>query len=125
MSLMPTAYAAKAAPCIVSPDPVTLGVDASFTVTATGGTPLEYYEVTNQQRGHHKTDEARVWLGQADEFGTVTAVIGAVDGRIYGDGLPESLWPGGVSVKVVRYRTGGGPGGAASTLATCSFTVVG
>ena len=123
MSLMPMAHA-RPSTCTVSPDPVTLGVDDHFTVTATGGTPLEYYEVTDQQAGHHKTDEARVWLGQADEFGTVTAVIGVADGRITGDGIPEALWPGDVSVKVVRYRTGGGPGGAASTLATCSFTVV-
>jgi hypothetical protein len=123
--LVPTTALARPSICTVSPDPVTLGVDTEFTVTATGGTPLEYYEVTDQQKGHHKTDEARVWLGQADEFGTVTAVVGVADGRIYGDGLPESLWPGGVSVKVVRYRTGGGQGSAASTLATCSFTVVG
>lgn len=124
--LVAPVLAAKAAPCSVSPDPLTLGVDDHFTVTATGGTPGEFYEVTDQQAGHHKTDEARVWLGAADEFGTVTADIGVNDGRIYGDaGMPYSLWPGNVSVKVVRYRTGGGPGGAASTLASCGFTVVG
>jgi hypothetical protein len=107
----------------VAPDPVSLAVDTQFTVTAVGATPGEFYEVTDQQKRHHKTDEARVWLGQADEFGTVTAVVGVVDGRVYwGTGL--ELWPGDVSVKVVRYRTGGGPGGAASLLATCGFTVV-
>jgi hypothetical protein len=112
-------------PCTVSPNPVTLGTDSSFTVTASGGVPAEFYEVTDQQKGHHKTDEARVWLGQADASGNVSATIGVDDGRIYGDASPYSLWPGDVSVKVVRYRTGGGPGGAASTLATCSFTVNG
>ena len=109
--------------CIVSPDPVTLGTDPQFTVTATGGVPFESYEVTDQQQGHHKTDEARVWLGQADASGTVVATIPVDDGRVVGPGDEFALWPGDVSVKVVRYRTGGGPGGAASVIATCSFTV--
>jgi hypothetical protein len=109
--------------CQVTPDPVVLGTDISFTLTASGGIPAAYYEVTDQQKQHHKTDEARVWLGQADASGTVTAVVGVDDGRITGSGDPYALWPGDVSVKVVLYRTGGGPGGAASLLATCSFTV--
>jgi hypothetical protein len=117
------ALAAQRPPCAVVPDPVVLGIDATFTVTATDGDPFEFYEVTDQQAGHHKTDEARVWLGQADDAGTVTATISVDDGRIVGDASPYALWPGDVAVKVVRYRTGGGPGGAASTLATCSFTV--
>jgi len=109
--------------CTVTPDPVILGVDSTFTLIATGGTAFEFYEVTDQQQGHHKTDEARVWLGQADAFGTVVAMIPVDDGRIVGPGDEFALWPGAVSVKVVRYRTGGGPGGAASVIATCAFTV--
>lgn len=116
--------ARSATTCTITPDPVTLGIDANFTVVATGGTPGEYYEVTDQQKGHHKTDEARVWLGAADDTGTVTALVPVDDGRVVGDLSVWSLWPGDVSVRVVRYRTGGGPGGAATTLATCSFTVV-
>jgi hypothetical protein len=111
--------------CTVSPDPVSLASDTQFTVTATGGTAGEVYEVTDQQKQHHKQDEARVWSGWADDAGVVTAVVHVEDGRIVGDGSPYALWPGDVSVKVVRYRAGGGPGGAASLIATCSFTVVG
>jgi hypothetical protein len=116
------AAGAKSAPCVVDPNPVVLGTTVSFTVTATGAVPGEYYEVTDQQKGHHKTDEARVWLGQADASGVVGAEIPVDDGRVTGD-TEFALWPGDVSVKVVRYRTGGGPGGAASQLATCGFAV--
>lgn len=119
----PAVSKGKPGPCTVTPNPVVLGVDQTFTVTATGGVPGEFYEVTDQQSGHHKTDEARVWLGAADEFGTVTAEVPVGDGR-FSDARPYALWPGSVSVKVVRYRTGGGPGGSASTLATCGFNVI-
>jgi hypothetical protein len=124
LAFCPTATAAKSAPCTATPDPLTLGVDQFFTVTATGATPGQAYEVTDQQPGHHKTDEARVWLGYPDDAGTISAVIPALDGRIYPDAWPYALWPGDITVKVVRYRTGGGPGGAASLLAVCSFTAL-
>jgi hypothetical protein len=124
--LVTPAYAAKAAPCVVTPDPVRLGTDTSFTVTASGATPFAYYEVTDAQKGHHKTDEDRVWLGEADASGTIVATVAVVDGRTAGPGDVLSLWPGDVSVKVIGYHQGGGPGsGGASVLATCGFTVVG
>jgi hypothetical protein len=118
------ASSAKAPPCVVTPNPLSLSNDPSWFVSAAGATPLDYYEVTKQQKGHHVPDEGRVWLGQADEGGNILAEIGTVDGRLVGDGVKEALWPGDVSVKVVRYRAGGGPGGAASLLATCGFQVV-
>jgi hypothetical protein len=123
LTLTGAATAGKASQCVVVPNPVTLGVDTEYTVTATGGVPLETYEVTLRQKHHLITDEARVWLGQADDTGTVTATIGVSDGRIYGM-VTGALWPGEPTLNVVRYRTGGGPGGAASKLATCSFVVV-
>jgi hypothetical protein len=121
------ALAGKAAPCVVTPDPVSLATadgTAILNVYATGGTPGDFYEVAFQQSGHHKTDEARSWLGAADEFGNVSADIVYVDGRLSPYDRDHALWPGDATVKVTRYRTGGGPGGAASLLATCSFTVI-
>jgi hypothetical protein len=118
--------AAKAAPCIVTPNPVSLATadgTAAFNVYATGGTPGDYYEVAFQQQGHRKQDEARSWLGAADESGNVSADIVYVDGRLSPFDREHALWPGDASVKVTRYRTGGGPGGAASLLATCTFEV--
>lgn len=117
------ASSAAGTACTVTPNPVVLGTDAQFTVSASGAIPGVYYEVTDQQKGHHKTDEARVWVGAADDTGNLTAVIPAHDGSVNGDGDPYSLWPGDVSVKVVRWRAGGSPGGGQILLSTCSFTV--
>lgn len=121
--------AGAAGVCTVTPDPVTLGVDQYYIVTATGGLSGGLYEVDLPDpggRGHHNTDESRVWLGYADESGVVTAVIGVDDGRVVGEGSSLSLWPGTATVKVQRYRTGGGsPGIGSVLLASCSFEVVG
>jgi hypothetical protein len=121
LTLTGAASAGRTAACVVIPNPVTLGVDTEYTVTATGGVPLETYEVTLRQKHHLITDEARVWLGQADSAGVVRAVIPVVNQV---EGSEFSLWPGEPTLNVVRYRTGGGPGGAASKIASCSFVVV-
>jgi hypothetical protein len=114
---------AKAAPCVVTPDPVSLSADSTFTVTATG-LPNVLYEVTDQQTHHHKTDEARVWLGYADDAGNISAVIDVIDGRT--TNVREAMWPGDVSVKVLRWKAGGGTssGSGAVLLTTCGFTVI-
>lgn len=119
--LLATPAYAKAAPCVVTPNPVSLSADTSFTVTATG-LPNVLYEVTDQQVHHHKTDEARVWLGYADEFGNISAVIDVIDGRT--TNLREAMWPGDVTVKVLRWKAGGSAGSGAVLLTTCGFTVV-
>jgi hypothetical protein len=121
VTLTGAASAGKASQCIVVPNPVVLGVDTQYTVTATGGVPLETYEVTLRQKHHLITDEARIWLGQADADGVVTAIV-PVDNQV--EGSLYSLWPGEPTLNVVRSRAGGGPGGAASKIATCSFVVV-
>jgi hypothetical protein len=111
-------------PCVVTPNPLSLATDTQFTVTASGAIPLESYEVTDQQTGHHKTDEDRVWLGQADSNGQIVAVVPAGDGRT-GSGSPYALWPGDVKVTVIHYHQGGKISSkGASVLATCAFTVV-
>jgi len=122
-SLAGSAVADARGVCTVTPSPVSIA-GGSFTVTASFAVPSEFYEITDQQKGHHKTDEARVWLGQADANGNVSADIPTEDGRIYGDGTPYALWPGDLSIKIVRYRTGGGGNTKASLLATCTTTVV-
>ncbi len=61
-------------------------------------------------------------LVQADAQGVVQNTFTAYP---WVSGDKSGLLEGDASVKVVRYRTGGGPGGAASTLATCGFTVIG
>ena len=115
------AQAGKRPPCTVVPDPVSISSGEQYTITATGGTPLEYYEVIISQRHDGVTDEGRDWLGQADASGTVSATLTAYP---WVDGDKSGLLVGDAKVSVVRYRTGGGPGSAASTLATCSFTVI-
>jgi hypothetical protein len=127
---MPLAHAAQAAPCVVTPDPVVLpgtSDPGTYHVDATGGIPLELYEVIVQQSGHHRTDEAgTVARAYADEFGNVSIDAGYFDGRYVGDGATGALWPGNASMVIRRYRTGGGSGGGqAGIIAKCSFTVVG
>lgn len=114
------AHAAKAVPCTVVPDPVSISAADHYTVTAVGGTPGELYEVIISQKHDGVTDEGRDWLGYADANGTVTADFVAYP-KYEGD--PSGLLVGSASVTVVRARAGGGPGGAASTLARCGFTV--
>ena len=121
-----SATAGQATACSVTPNPVSLSTDTQFTVTASGAVPGDYYEVTDQQQGHHKTDEDRVWLGRADTNGAVTATVPVDDGRVVGAGDIYALWPGDVSVKVIHYQQGGSGGNkGASILAACGFTVTG
>ncbi len=109
--------------CSVAPDPLSLVVETQFTVTAAGAIPFDYYEVTDQQQGHHKTDEDRVWLGQADTNGNIDATI-HVDNGLIGASGTYALWPGGVSVKVIHYQQGGKTiSKGASILAFCTFSV--
>jgi hypothetical protein len=113
--------AARPTTCVVTPDPVLLSkAPGTYHVNATGGVPGEYYEVTLFQKHNPINDERRVWLGQADELGNVEADVPYLD-RVIGSNY--SLWPGEARLEVVRYRTGGGPGGAASKIATCTFRV--
>ena len=112
--------------CGLSPNPVSLTTDSQFVVAAGGGIPSDFYEVTEHQAGHTFTDEDRVWLGQADASGTVTAQIGVADGRI--ETVPQlgALWPGTATVKVIHYQQGGkNTSKGASILATCALTVTG
>ena len=110
--------------CGVAPNPVSLAADSSFTVTATGAIAGDSYEVTDQQQGHQKTDEDRVWLGTADFNGNIAASVPVVDGRTTLTWRPYGLWPGDVSVKVIHYQQGGsGFNKGAAILASCSFTV--
>lgn len=115
------AQAGKRAPCTVVPDPVSISAQTPYTITATGGTPLEFYEVIIRQIQDGATDERRDALVQADASGLVQTSF--IAGPLVA-GVPGGLLVEGAKVNVVRYRTGGGPGGAASTLATCSFTVI-
>jgi len=115
------AQAGKRAPCTVSPDPVSISAGTQYTVTATGGTSAEFYEIIIRQRHDGDTDERRDALVQADAGGIVQYTFTAyplVPGDFGGLLVDDA------KVNVVRYRTGGGSGGAASTLATCSFTAV-
>lgn len=113
--------AAKPAPCTVTPNPVSISATGTYTVTSTGGIPAEFYEVIVSQKHDGVTDEGRDWLGQADAEGTVTATL---DAHPWTTDDHTGLLVGDASVSVVRYRTGGGPGGAASKLASCKFAVV-
>lgn len=115
------AQAGKRPSCTVVPNPVSISAADEYTITATGGVPDEFYEVIVSQRQDGVTDEGRDWLGQADASGTVSATLTAFP---WVDGNPSGLLVGDAKVNVVRYRTGGGPGGAASSLATCAFSVV-
>ncbi len=125
-ALLPVFSYANSA-CAVTPNPVSLATDTQFTVTASGATPFDSYEVTDQQQGHHKQDEDRVWLGSADAAGNITANVPVQNGALLGGGWkPYGLWPGDVSVKVIHYQQGGsGSNKGAAILAACSFTVVG
>lgn len=120
--IVPAAAGGPRTACTVTPDPVSISSGEQYTVFAAGGVPLEWYEVIVRQRGDGCTDECRDWLGQADDFGNVTASFAAY-AFVVGDGF-HGLLVGDAKVSVVRYRTGGGPGGGASTIATCAFTVV-
>ncbi len=115
------AQAGKRPPCTVTPDPVSISTTPNYTIVATGGVPNEQYEVIISQRHDAVTDEGRDWSGPADENGTVTATLIT---EPWADGYNSGLLVGAASVKVSRYRAGGGPGGAASTIASCTFTVV-
>jgi hypothetical protein len=116
--------------CTVNPNPISLSaIDpaigyGTINVDAVGGVPGELYELAFQQKGHHKTDEARSWLGYADDAGNVFADLAYSDGRVNPLDRDHAMWPGDVSFKFTRYRTGGAPGGAASLLAICTATVV-
>lgn len=115
---VPVAAAGPRTVCIVTPDPVSISSGEQYTISATGGDPLEWYEVIVRQLHDSDTDERRDWLGQADDQGNVVATLAAHPPAYPGDGLLV----GDAKVTVTRYRTGGGPGGAASTIATCSFS---
>lgn len=115
------AQAGKRSPCTVVPDPVSISAHTLYTVTATGGTPGTYYEIIISQRHDGVTDEGRDALVQADGGGAVAYTFTAYP---WVDGSKSGLLVGDAKVSVVRYRTGGGSGGAASTLETCTFTVV-
>lgn len=115
------AQAGKRSTCTVVPNPVSISSGEQYTITATGGVPLEYYEVIISQRFDGVTDEGRDWLGQADANGTVTAMLTAYP-KVVGD--PTGLLVGQAKVNVSRYRTGGASGGGASTIASCTLTVV-
>ena len=122
VALFLTATSAHASTtCTMVPDPVSISSGQQYTITATGGVPLEYYEVIISQKHDGVQDEGRDWLGYADASGTVTATLTAYP---WVDGDNSGLLVGSASVNVSRYRTGGGPGGGASTIARCSFTVV-
>jgi hypothetical protein len=117
--------AAQASPCVVTPDPVSLSLDSSWTVTAQNGTPGALYEVLLQEGGVPRQDEGttidRVY---ADDVGTVTDTFQTLDYRLSGlSNFYPSLIPGTAKLKVRAYRTGGGTGGKADLLATCSFGV--
>jgi len=113
--------AGKRSTCTVVPDPVSISVADLYTVTATGGVPGVDYEIIISQRHDGVTDEGRDALVAADAFGVVTWTFTAYP-KIDGD--PSGLLVGDAKVDVSRNRTGGGPGGAASTIASCTFTVV-
>lgn len=115
------AAAAKSPPCTVVPDPVSLSQTTTYTISATGGMPLEWYEIIISQRFDGVTDEGRDALVQADETGFVAYTF-----LVYPwvAGNPSGLLVGDARVAVSRYRTGGGPGGKASTIARCTFEVV-
>lgn len=119
--LVPAAGAGRQSTCTVDPDPVSISSGVTYTITGTGGVPFEFYEVIISQKHDGVTDEGRDWLGQADENGTVVASLVAFP---WTAGLKSGLLVGDASVKISRYRTGGGPGGAASTISSCRFTVV-
>jgi hypothetical protein len=118
-----SATAGQRSVCTVVPDPVSISSGEQYTITATGGIPFEYYEVIISQKHDGVTDEGRDWLGQADASGTVTATLTASP-KVAGD--PTGLLVGDAKVNVSRYRTGGmsGGSGAASTISSCTFTVV-
>ncbi len=128
------ASAAKAPPCVVDPPVISLSNptytqdgNPYFIVSATGATPLGFYEVTDQQKGHTKTDEDRTWLGQADESGNITANRYYFDARTVAEGAwkPYGVWPGDISIKVIGYHQGGqNTSKGASILATCKATIV-
>ena len=115
------AQAGKRSACTVTPNPVSISTSGTYTIVATGGVPFEYYEVIISQKFDMVTDEGRDWLGQADASGTVTATLTAYP---WVDGDKSGLLVGSAKVNVSRYRTGGGPGGAASTISSCTFQVV-
>ena len=120
------ASAGKRTTCMIFPDPVSLSVTPSWTVTATGGGAGVLYEVQLRQNGVPRPDEGTtIRRVVADDGGVVAATFETLDYRVVGlSNFWATLIPGTAKVTIKAYRTGGGPGGAASTLASCSFTVV-
>lgn len=122
------AQAGKQSSCTITPNPVSLSLTPSWTVTASGGKDGVLYEIQLRQGGVPRQDEgttmARV---TADVNGTVSATFETLDYRVLQlSNFWATLIPGTANISIKSSHQGGGGSttGHKTTLASCSFTVV-
>lgn len=122
------AQAGKQSNCTITPNPVSLALTPSWTVTASGGQDGVLYEIQLREGGVPRQDEgttmARVY---ADVDGAVSHTFETLDYRVL---QLSNFWPtlvpgtANVSIKSAHQGGGGSTTGHKTTLASCSFTVV-